>query len=96
MNFFELVHDQDERWHFGESRDRVIIDYFSQLFSSTSHGLDPSFLEHVPLHVDASMQQRLNENFTKEKVLVALKQIHPTKAPDPMAWLLYFFKNMGM
>lgn len=93
MNFIELVHDQDERWHFGESRDRGIIDYFNQIFSSTSHGLDPSFLEHVPLHVDASMQQRLNENFTKEKVIVALKQMHSTKTPGPDGMAPIFFQK---
>ena len=41
----------------------------------------------------AEMNESLNRNFTREEVVIALKQIHPTKAPSPDGMSAIFYQK---
>lgn len=92
-NQIDQVQDEEGRWHTEGNRDQVIIDQFDHLFSSSSHEPDFTFLDHVPHSVDENMLWSLNADFTKEEIFLALKQMHPTKAPSPDGMTPIFYQK---
>ncbi|XP_023925933.1 uncharacterized protein LOC112037354 [Quercus suber] len=62
---------------------RAAISYFEEIYTTSS----PSHIEKVtnliPVTVTEEMNMELTRGFTKDEVVAALKQLHPTKSPGP-------------
>lgn len=73
---------------------KVISAYFNEVFASNQKHDSVElqwFLDHVQPGLDVEAKAMLNMRYTEEELLVALKQMHPTKAPgeDGFPALLY-------
>ena len=79
----------DER----DSVAQVATSYFESIYT-TSH---PNHIEEViavvPVKVTDDMNARLTRNFSREEVVIALKQIHPIKTPGPDGMSAIFYQN---
>ena len=64
----------------------MIVDFYSKLFSSSIPCDMEMVVQHTKRVVSANMNDSLVEAFTKEEVEVALKQMAPLKAHDPMVY----------
>ena len=71
--------------------EKVAVDYFKDLFSTTSPSEFGSFLTEVTLGITPQMNQRLLRIATENEVKDALFIKHPEKAsgPDDMTTLLF-------
>lgn len=78
-NHIARIQDDEGRWHSGDNPNRVIIDYFEKLFFSSIDKVNHSLLEVIPNCVIDSMHRMLDEDFTQEKVLNVIQQMHPTR-----------------
>lgn len=92
-NHISCLKDNIGLWQEGENRDKIILDYFTTLFTSSTHETDISFLDHMPTRVDEGMNMILDVEFTQEEVFSALKQMHPIKAPGPVGMTPIFFQK---
>ena len=73
------------------------IDYFENMYKTASPTLMHEITAAIPIMVTEEMNESLNKNFTREEVTIALKQIHPTKAPGSNGMSAIFFKlSTGM
>ena len=77
-----------------ENKDSIIataISYFEKIFSTSS----PSKINEVTCAlsrcVTDDMNVELTKTFTRDEVIIALKQLHPTKAPGPDGMSAIFF-----
>lgn len=50
-------------------------------------------LKEMPLRVTKDINEQLNQTFTEEEIVIALKQMHPTKAPGPDGLPASFFQK---
>ena len=71
------------------------MDYFENIYSIAFPTQVEDVVESIPTKVSEDMNESLSRAFTKEEMATALKQIHPTKAPQPNG-LLFFIKNIGV
>lgn len=60
--------------------DEYIVNYFSTLFSSTTENVSMDFLEGLGRRV-TTMGEELVWDFSEDEIKVALRQMHPIKAP---------------
>ena len=75
-----------------ESIAQVAIDYFENMYKTASPTLMHEITAAIPTMVTEEMNESLNKNFTRKEVTIALKQIHPTKAPGSDGMSAIFFK----
>ena len=88
------LHDEDETWITGDKGvEKVAIDYFDKLFTTTSPSDFNSFLAEVTPGITPQMNQRLLRLATEEEVKEALFMMHPEKAPGPDGMTVLFFSN---
>ncbi|KAL0007599.1 hypothetical protein SO802_009101 [Lithocarpus litseifolius] len=76
--------DQNGNWH--DSIDgiaEVAMSYFKNLYTTSYPSYISEVLNTIPTRVSEDMNQLLTQEFTREEVETALKQMHPTKAPGP-------------
>ncbi|GKV22985.1 hypothetical protein SLEP1_g32779 [Rubroshorea leprosula] len=71
----------------------LCIKYFRDLFTSKYTGPNSSILSALQGRVSPLMANNLDRDFTSSEVLVALKQIHSSKAPGPDGMNANFYKN---
>jgi hypothetical protein len=71
----------------------VILQFFTDLFSSESNEIDPAFLEKIITKVTEEMNERLIAPFTAEDVKKAVFQIGDLKAPGPDGLHAIFYKK---
>ncbi|XP_075655055.1 uncharacterized protein LOC142625252 [Castanea sativa] len=57
--------------------------YFEKIYTTTYPIRINDITGSIPRHVTEKMNSKLTKTFTREEVLKALHQIHPTKAPGP-------------
>ena len=76
--------------------ERIVVNYFSQIYSSTNPQNFGSIMEAVKRSVTSEMNVGLTQEFKAEEVVIALHQMYPTKSPAPTVCLLFSFKNIGM
>ena len=76
--------------------ERIVVNYFSQIYSSTNPQNFGSIMEAVKRSVTSKMNVGLTQEFKAEEVVIALHQMYPTKSPAPTVCLLFSFKNIGM
>ena len=63
--------------------EKVTIDYFEELFSTTSPSDFDNFLSEITPEITPQMNQQLVTIATEEEVREALFMMHPEKAPGP-------------
>lgn len=88
------MQDGDGRWkEEPEDVEKIILDYFSSIFS-TDHPVDfEASLSAVNRWVSDEMNDFLLREFKEAKVWSALKQMHPTKSPGPDGMSTIFFQK---
>ena len=88
------LHDVDGNWITEENGvERVAINYFEDLFSTTSPSDFDSFLTEVTPTITPQMNQNLLRLATEDEVKEALFMMHPEKAPGPDGMTALFFKH---
>ena len=73
--------------------EKVAVDYFEDLFSTTSPTDFKSFLAEVTTGITPQMNQRLLRLVTESEVKEALFMMHPEKAPGPDGMRARFFQH---
>jgi hypothetical protein len=87
---------KDPTGNFVEGTDNlnpIMLDYFSNLFSTDMNVVDPGFLEKVVPKVTGDMNERLISPFTAEDVKKAVFSIGDLKAPGPDGLHALFYKK---
>lgn len=87
------LQDDNEFWHESERRDRVIIDYFKNLFTSSNSRGSLDFLEPLSSRVTSQMNGDLSMAYSEDEVKAALQQMNPTNAPGPDGMSPIFFQK---
>uniref|UniRef100_A0A2N9G3M9 CCHC-type domain-containing protein n=1 Tax=Fagus sylvatica TaxID=28930 RepID=A0A2N9G3M9_FAGSY len=78
-----LVDDQGTKHEEQQRIEQLIVDYFSQIYTSSNpQNLEP-IMEAVETSVTEDMNTKLSQEFTAAEVVQALHQMYPTKAPGP-------------
>ena len=76
-----------------DSTAQVAIDYFEDIYKTTSPTQIREVTIAIPARVTEEMNESLNKNFTREEVATALKQMHPIKAHGPDGMSAIFFQK---
>lgn len=76
-----------------EDIERVILDYFTNIYSSDHPTSFEVSLGAMRQRVTPRMNEALLCEFRMEEVRLALNQMHPTKAPDPDGMSPIFFQK---
>ena len=88
------LHDEAGNWITEDNGvEKVAVDYFDKLFSTTNPAEFDSFLAEVPPGITAQMNQRLLRLATEEEVIQTLFMMHPEKAPGPDGMTTLFFQH---
>ena len=67
------------------------ISYFKKIFSTSSPSRINEVICALSRCVSDDMNTELTKTFTRDEVIIALKQLHPTKAPGPDGMSAIFF-----
>ena len=76
-----------------ESKAAVAVSYFEKLFSTSYPSRISKVTNTIPTRVTDEMNQWLIKEFTREEVVTALQQMHPTKALGPDGMSTIFFQK---
>lgn len=88
------LHDEYGQWITAEKRvEKVAVDYFEDLFSTTSPSDIDNFLAEITPSITYQMNQRLLRIATKDEVKQALFMIHLEKAHGPDGMTALFFQH---
>ncbi|XP_033136130.1 uncharacterized protein LOC117128234 [Brassica rapa] len=91
------LHDVDGNWITEDNGvEKVAIDYFKNLFSTTSPSEFDSFMAEVTPGITLQMNQRLLRLVTEEEVREALFMMHPEKASGPDDMTALFSNTPGI
>lgn len=86
------LHDEMGNWITEENGiEKVAVDYFEGLFTTTEPSAFDSFLEEIVSSISLQMYQILLRLATEEEVRQALFMMHPEKAPGPDGMTALFF-----
>lgn len=88
------LYDENGNWVVkDQGLKKVAVDYFDDLFHTTSPTEFDGFLEEVTPSITPQMNQRLSRLATEEEVRQALFMMHPEKAPGPDGMTALFFQH---
>ena len=76
-----------------EGIERTIMDYFEDIYKSNQPISFDASLNAIANRVSSNMNEELLTDFKAGEVWFALKQMHPTKAPEPDGMSSIFFKH---
>ncbi|CAA7044914.1 unnamed protein product [Microthlaspi erraticum] len=77
------LHDKTDNWVTGEKEmEKVAVDYFSDLFTTTSPDDFTDILEGIPAVITETDNALLMRPASEEEVRAALFLMNPEKAPD--------------
>lgn len=76
-----------------EDLEKAILEYYGRLFSSSMPSNIPEAVNLLPKIVTNEMNAALTKQFTKDEIYVALKQMHPSKAPGPDGFSPGFYQK---
>ena len=71
----------------------ILVDYYQQLFTSSNPSMVEEVVAHIPCTITDELNAELLAGFTREEVVVALKQMEPLKAPRPDGLPPLFFQR---
>ena len=94
LNMITGIWDKHGQWC--EDKDSIAnaaITYFENIYSTSNLNLIDEVTVAIPTIVTDEMNMELSKNFTREEIVTALKQIHPTKSPGPDAMSALFFQK---
>ena len=93
-NTISGIWDENGIWcDTSESIAATAIAYFEALFTTSNPCRILEVTNTIPTKVTDEMNQGLIAAFTREEVVTALKQMHPTKAPGPDGMSVIFFQK---
>lgn len=72
---------------------KEINTYFQNLFSSSQLSELAEVLEGIEPRISGDMNEALGRPFSGEEVLIALQQMHPSKAPGPDRVPAFFYQD---
>lgn len=88
------LHDASGNWITEESDvEKVVVDYFEDLFSTTSPTEFDSFLSEVRSSINTQTNRWLTRLATEEEIRQALFMMHPEKALGPDGMTALFFQH---
>ena len=88
------LYDTNGDWIIEEQGvEKVAVDYFGDLFQTTSPTEFDDFLDEINPTITPQMNQRLVRLATEEEVRQALFMMHPEKAPGPDGMTALFFQH---
>ena len=58
----------------------ILVDYYQQLFTSSNPSMVEEVVAHIPCTITDELNAELLADFTREEVVMALKQMEPLKA----------------
>ena len=88
------IWDKSENWCGDQdSIARVAISYFEEIYTTSSPSQIEKVTDLIPIKVTDEMNMEPTRGFTKEEVVAALKQLHPTKSPGPNSMSALFFQK---
>ena len=88
------LYDTNGEWVVEEQGvEKVAVDYFDDLFQTTSPTEFEGFLEEIIPTITPQMNQRLIRLATEEEVRQTLFMMHPEKAPGPDGMTALFFQH---
>lgn len=82
-------------WKEGQDYNKLINDYFKKLFTTSSPNQNWSFPDSLFGQVIEEMNRDLSKVFTREDVILALKQMNPSKALGPDGMVALFSSTTG-
>ena len=86
--------DENENWCGNiESIATVVVSYFEKLYTTSFPSHISKVTNTIPTRVTDEMNQSLIKEFIREEVVIALQQMHPTKAPGPDGMSAIFFQK---
>lgn len=71
----------------------VIREYFIKVFQKEGERSDAAVMNAIDSKVTPEMNEALTKPFTAEEVVIAIKQMHPAKAPGPNGMTPLFFQK---
>lgn len=88
------MHNGNGVWQEGEEvASAMLVDFYSQLFTSSNpHDLDHILVGVHPVVIEA-MRTNLDKPFSSEEVGQAIREMTPLKAPGPDSLPLFFFQT---
>ena len=92
----EITKQKDSSRNFFSNQtdlERVVVDYFQEMFTSVSTGSYSQVIHHVYEVVTPEMNNMLLEEFTQDEVKKALFQMNSTKSPGPDGMNPLFFQK---
>ena len=72
---------------------KAAISYFEELYTTSHPSQSESVIAPIPTLVTPKMNSELSRAFTREEVVSALKQLHPSKSPGPNGMSALFFQK---
>ena len=72
---------------------KAAISYFEDIFSISQPSQLENVIASIPTIVTSEMNSELSRAFTREEVICALKQLHPSKSPSPDGMSALFFQK---
>ncbi|KAG6714786.1 hypothetical protein I3843_05G202800 [Carya illinoinensis] len=85
--------DDSRQWQEGYNKEKVILDYFRDLFTFANPSASLEFLSVLRGRVTPQMNEELIREYTKLEVKDALQQMHHSKAPGPDGMSPIFFQK---
>ncbi|KAG7534390.1 Ribonuclease H-like superfamily [Arabidopsis thaliana x Arabidopsis arenosa] len=73
--------------------ERLAVDYFKDLFTTSDPQEFHSVLQDVPAMISEDMNQKLTREISPEEVKKALFSLHPDKAPGPDGMTAFFYQK---
>lgn len=74
----------------------IVRSFFQRLFASNSASEMSHVLSGITPCITDEINQKLDAPYTKEEVVMALRELEPLKASGMMVCQYYFFKSIGM
>lgn len=87
------IRDAEGSWLVEENKDKVILEFFRELFTTPNQGGNMDFLEGFAERITTDMNEKFIHEFTEEEVTLALQQMGSTKAPGPDGMMPIFFQK---